>query len=87
MDSRSTVTYTAVIAALQFQLRAHNWEPMNLMIDFEVAIKKAFKERFPNIAVYYCKFHWAQAIRKKMKSCTFFSSTLFFVGLMLMHCV
>ncbi|RWS18371.1 hypothetical protein B4U80_11540, partial [Leptotrombidium deliense] len=60
-------TYDNLFAALK--AKAPSLNTSNIMTDFELGARNAFRSFFPNSIVRGCFFHFCQAIYRKIKSC------------------
>ena len=66
MTGRKEGLYTAGIQSLKDKVG--NLNPTTAMADFEQAIKNALVTVFPDIDVHGCRFHFGQALIKKIKA-------------------
>ena len=66
MSGRKEGLYAAAFNLLKD--RVPDFNPIHAMADFEQAIKNALITIFPNLDVRGCRFHFGQAIIKKLKS-------------------
>lgn len=66
MSRKTQVAYDNLIDFLR-QLEP-NWNPLNVMSDFERAIIGSFEHNFPNCQHNGCFFHLGQAIWKRVQS-------------------
>ena len=66
MSGRTEGLYIAAMQA--FKEKVLDINPLHAMADFETAIKNALILVFPNIDVRGCRFHFGQAVMKKLKS-------------------
>jgi hypothetical protein len=64
MDSRNYMIYKHIFSFLRDAL---DLQPGNIMIDFELAPRKALREVWPKAAINGCNFHFAQALWRKAR--------------------
>ena len=71
MSHRTEEIYTKVFKFIKdVILPANNCfhSPINVTVDFEMAIRNAVKNVWPEINVFGCNFHFCQALRRKARS-------------------
>lgn len=69
LSDKSAVTYRQMLQVIvdkctEFGLQ---WLPNLVLLDFETAAHKAFSEIFPGIEIRCCRFHFGQAILRKIR--------------------
>ena len=66
MTSRRLQLYLKVMDVIK--LHYPDFNPPQMMADYETAMRAAFKSRFPSSKLYGCRFHFAKAIFAKVKN-------------------
>ena len=66
MTSRRLALYEKVLDVIKTHFP--NFKPLQMMADFEVAMRTAFISRFPSSRLYGCRFHFAKAIYARVKN-------------------
>ena len=66
MTSRRLALYEKVLDVIKSHYP--NFKPLQMMADYEAAMRTAFKSRFPSSRLYGCRFHFAKAIFAKVKN-------------------
>ena len=66
MTSRRLALYEKVLDVIKSHYP--NFKPLQMMADYEAAMRTAFKSRFPSSRLYGCRFHFAKAIFAKIKN-------------------
>jgi hypothetical protein len=68
MKRRRTKDYIQILDALVTSAKKLNFviKPTHAMIDFEIATKKAYEQRFPGIIGKGCLFHFGQSLFKNL---------------------
>ena len=76
---RRTKDYLRVLTALKNEAEANGLKlkPTSIMLDFELAASRAFKEIFPEIKIRYCHFHFGQSLFRKVRIHTYSQNELF----------
>jgi hypothetical protein len=70
VDSKAQWTYWHLLHFL-FVFTECKLDPKSVTCDFEVALFKAIREQFPTTNIIGCKFHFKQAIRRKLQEIGF----------------
>jgi MULE transposase domain len=60
----------------KFLRNSHNFQPANVMLDFERASRKAAASVWPHATIRGCFFHYKQSIRRKTKKIEILAQTL-----------
>ena len=78
-NGHAVILFTVVMTSRRLQLylktldviKQHypEFNPPQMMADYETAMRAAFKSRFPSSKLYGCRFHFAKAIFSKVKNC------------------
>ena len=66
MTSRRLALYEKVLDVIKGHYPT--FKPLQMMADYEGAMRKAFMSRFPSSRLYGCRFHFAKAIYAKVKN-------------------
>ena len=66
MTSRRLALYEKVLDVIKGKYP--NFKPLQIMADYEAAMRTALKSRFPSSRLYGCRFHFAKAIYAKVKN-------------------
>ena len=66
MTSRRLALYEKVLDVIKHHYP--HFKPLQLMADYELALRTALKSRFPSSKLYGCRFHFAKAIYAKIKN-------------------
>ncbi|KAL1461324.1 hypothetical protein WDU94_013231 [Cyamophila willieti] len=67
MEDRTAASYRTILEYLSTHVEGFQ-PPGALMADFELAIRAAFRQMWPDIAISGCHFHYCQALWKKATS-------------------
>ena len=66
MTAKTADLYTKLFRRLKTRLPS--CKPKTIMIDFEASLALALRNVFPGVRVAGCRFHYAQAVYRKIKS-------------------
>lgn len=65
MTKKSAACYEAIFKFIESNV--FPMQPKEIITDFELGLRKAINETFPNAILHGCWFHFKQALRKKCK--------------------
>lgn len=68
LPDKTEATYTKMLCIIRDTCRdlQFNFAPTSIMLDFEFAVHNAVRNMFPNTEVKCCRFHFAQALWRKI---------------------